>query len=151
MSEKNRTREEIYLKGYCIAVFVFSLISVILLLAAKFAWWNNNGLKYVHLSSSYRLSILAILPLILGFIGTGTLPILVLYVEQVTEDFGMRLIFWISLGLLGMTLISGIILLIAFSSIADGWGYGAGFIGSLLGAVIIVVLTLFYTNVKREL
>jgi hypothetical protein len=74
-----------------------------------------------------------------------------MYVDQFKEELGIRLIFWISIGIFGGTIISAGVLLIAFSNIKVTWSYGAGFISSVLGAVFIVLSTFLYKQTKQDL
>ena len=150
MPDKDRL-ELIYSRGYSITVLVFSLLSVILLFASDFALWENLVTTHVRLSSTFRLSILIILPLILAFLGTGVLAGLILFTDIGEKEFWNKLIFWTSLGILATTVISAGVLLIAFSIISTSWSYGAGFIGSLLGSIIIALTSLLYFKIKQEI
>ncbi|MHA1112194.1 MAG: hypothetical protein ACTSRE_13890 [Promethearchaeota archaeon] len=150
MPDKDRL-DLIYSRGYSITVMAFSLLSVILLLASDFAWWQDATITHVRLSSAFRLSILIILPLILAFFATGVFAGMVYFVDSDQKDLWKKLIFWIALGILGVTIIAAAVLLIVFSNISISWGYGAGFVGSTLGSIIITLVYLVYFKIQQEI
>jgi hypothetical protein len=144
-------RELIYLRGYTISVLIISIISVIILFAFDFAWWEETNIVHIRLSSTFRLSILIILPLVLGFLGIGSLAVLMLLTDVGNKDAWNKIIFWISLGTLGVIIIAAITLLIVLSNISIKWAYGEAFLGPIFCSIIISVLSLLYFKVKQEI
>ncbi len=150
MPEQDRT-EVIYMRFFTISVMVFSVFSIILLIAGNYAWWlapESISPNYIRLSSPYRLSILIILPSILGFLGTGVLAGMTLFIDQ--KELWKNMIFWFSLGIFAFTIIAGGICLIMFSTISDSWSYGAGFTGTLVGASFIALISFLYFKIIQE-
>ncbi|MBN2156615.1 MAG: hypothetical protein JW776_11280 [Candidatus Lokiarchaeota archaeon] len=150
MPDKDRI-ELIYTWIYSISTMVISGISVILLFATKFVQWKSTSIVQVRLSSEFRLSVLVILPLILGFASTGTLSGMILFMKNGDKDKWNLLIFWVSLGILTATIIAGGAFLIALSAITTSWFYGTSFIGSLIGSSGIALSSFLFYKIKDEI
>ncbi len=144
-------RELIYTRSYCIISIIFSLISVILLFASNFAWWIDGTITYVRLSSTFRLSILVIVPLVFGFLSIGVIAGLLLFTDKLRSEKWNKIVFWISIGIFGFTIIAAGSLLIAFSNVSSSWSYGASFIGSLIGSIVIGLVSLLYFKIYQEI
>ena len=144
-------RDIVYLRGYTILVLILSIFSAIVLIATDFAWWENGTVVHVRLSSTFRLSILIILPLFLGFIACGTIACLMLFTEIGNKKKLNRIILWITIYIFSLAIIAAGVLWITFSKIATIWAYGAGFYGSIICSIIIPVLSLVYLKVKQEI
>ena len=149
--QDNDHRELLYSRGYCYMVIAFSLICTIMLFTTNFAWWIDESITFVRLSSTFRLSILIILPQVFAYLGTGIIAGLVNFTNIGDKEIWNRVIFWIALGTFGINILAAMSLLVAFSIISTAWSYGAGFISSLLGSTLISILSFLYFKIKQEI
>jgi hypothetical protein len=127
MSDKNRI-QWIYTRTYGFCVMIFSAVCLILILAANFVYWRDPNPIYIRLSSNFRLSLLVLLPLFLGFLSTGIFSGLMMFMQRENTIMWNKMIFWISLGIMAATILAGGTFLIALSILNVWWKYGAGFI-----------------------
>lgn len=144
--------ELIYTRIYSIIIVLFSVISVILLLATNFTQWTLTTTVQVRLSSEFRISIVVILPLIVGYLTTACFGGMILFMKIGDKDKWNLVVFWVSLGVLTATIIAGGSFLIAFSVIGTtSWYYGTGFIASLISSIIIALSSFLFYKIKDEI
>jgi len=143
--------EWIYMRIYGFSVISFSVLCLILILVTNFAYWLDPNPVYIRLSSNFRISLLVLLPLFLGFFVTSIFSGMMMFTNMGKKELWNILIFWVSLGIMAATIIASGVILIALSILNVEWGYGLGFFGSLMGSVLIALSSFIFFKVKQEL